>query len=110
MEVSDEDLNGHGTHVAGTIAGKTYGVAKKAQVIGIKVFDDSPEPGAQTGDIISALDYVVKEFKEHGKPSVVNLSLGGGASPAMDKAVASAVRSGVTVVVAAGNEAVSSFL
>ncbi|VBB79533.1 Putative Alkaline serine protease [Podospora comata] len=105
VEVSDEDLNGHGTHVAGTIAGKTYGVAKKAQVIGIKVFDDSPEPGAQTGDIISALDYVVKEFKEHGKPSVVNLSLGGGASPAMDKAVASAVRSGVTVVVAAGNEA-----
>ncbi|KAK4205395.1 putative alkaline serine protease [Triangularia verruculosa] len=103
--VGDEDLNGHGTHVAGTIAGKTYGVAKKAQVIGIKVFDDSPEPGAQTGDIISALDYVVKEFKTHGKPSVVNLSLGGGASPAMDKAVASAVRSGVTVVVAAGNEA-----
>ncbi|KAK0666033.1 putative alkaline serine protease [Cercophora samala] len=104
-EISDDDLNGHGTHVAGTIAGKTYGVAKKATVIGIKVFDDSPEPGAQTGDIISALDYVVKEFKEHGKPSVVNLSLGGGASPAMDRAVAGAVRSGVTVVVAAGNEA-----
>ncbi|KAK4172180.1 putative alkaline serine protease [Triangularia setosa] len=102
--ISDEDLNGHGTHVAGTIAGKTYGVAKKAQVIGIKVFDDQPEPGAQTSDIISALDYVVKEFKDHGKPSVVNLSLGGGVSPAMDRAVASAVRSGVTVVVAAGNE------
>jgi subtilisin family serine protease len=104
--ISDEDTYGHGTHVAGTIAGKTYGVAKKAQVVGVKVFNDNPEPGAFTSDIIKALEWVVKESKRHGKPSVVNMSLGGGPSETMDKAVAATVRSGVVVCVAAGNNTV----
>ncbi|KAK3998123.1 putative alkaline serine protease [Cladorrhinum sp. PSN332] len=101
--VSDEDTNGHGTHVAGTIAGKSYGVAKKAQVVGVKVFTDGEEPGASTADIITAIAWVVAQAKEHGKPSVINLSLGGGPSPAMDAAVAASVRNGVSVVVASGN-------
>lgn len=62
------------------------------------------------GDIISVLDYVVKEFKEYGKLSVVNLSLGGGVFFVMDKVVVSVVRSGVIVVVVVGNEVVSFFL
>ncbi|KAH6666531.1 proteinase R [Plectosphaerella plurivora] len=102
--VSDVDTDGHGTHVAGTIAGKTYGVAKKAEIVGVKVFnDEKPDPGATNGDIIKAIEWVVDEAKRHGKPSVINLSLGGGPSDILDKAVASAVRAGVTVVVAAGN-------
>ncbi|KAL2759791.1 hypothetical protein ACRALDRAFT_1046843 [Sodiomyces alcalophilus JCM 7366] len=99
----DDDVNGHGTHVAGTIAGKTYGVAKRAEVVGVKVFNDLPLPGATTGDIIRALQWVVEEAEKHGKPSVANMSLGGGPSDAMDRAVASTVRSGVVVCVAAGN-------
>jgi len=106
--VSDDDTNGHGTHVAGTIAGKTFGVAKKAQVIGVKVFGDGPNPGANTTDIIRAISWVYDQAKEHGKPSVINMSLGGGPSAAMDAAVAAAVRSGVAVVVAAGNDPVGS--
>ncbi|ROT42394.1 proteinase R [Sodiomyces alkalinus F11] len=106
----DEDVNGHGTHVAGTIAGKTYGVAKKAEVVGVKVFNDFPRPGATNGDIIRALQWAVDEAKKHGKPSVVNMSLGGGASDALDRAVASTVRSGVVVCVAAGNDGQPSHL
>jgi subtilisin family serine protease len=101
--VSDEDKYGHGTHCAGTIAGKTYGVAKKASIVGVKVFNDDPEPGATNSDIIQALEWVVSEFKSHGKPSVVNMSLGGGPSDALDQAVAATVRAGVIVCVAAGN-------
>ncbi|KAM0330619.1 hypothetical protein ACHAQA_003568 [Verticillium albo-atrum] len=101
---SDDDRDGHGTHVAGTIAGKTYGVAKEAEVVGVKVFNDDPQPGATNGDIIKALEWVVDQSRSHGKPSVVNLSLGGGRSDALDAAVAATVRAGVVVVVAAGND------
>ncbi|KAG7137150.1 Alkaline protease 1 like protein [Verticillium longisporum] len=101
---SDEDRDGHGTHVAGTIGGKTYGVAKKAELVGVKVFNDDPQPGATNADIIRALEWVVDQVKSHGKPSVVNMSLGGGASAALDAAVASTVRVGIVVVVAAGND------
>ena len=104
--ISVEDTYGHGTHCAGTIAGKTYGVAKKATVVGVKVFNDDPEPGATNEDIIKALEWVVGETKAHGKTSVVNLSLGGGPSDALDQAIAATVRSGVVVCVAAGNEGV----
>lgn len=87
--VSDEDISGHGTHCAGTTAGKTYGVAKKATLVGVKIFNDEPEPNgpvAANSDIISALDWVLKDISGdpktgkigHKKPSVVNLSLGGG--------------------------------
>jgi subtilisin family serine protease len=99
----DADVDGHGTHVAGTIGGKKYGVAKKVSLVGIKVFDD--EGSATTIDIIQALSWIVNDVHQSHIPkkAVVNLSLGGGASPAMDAAIASAVRQGVVVVVAAGN-------
>lgn len=106
--VSDEDKDGHGTHCAGTIGSAAYGVAKKVKIIGIKVFNDDSSPGATNADIIQAIEYVVSEHKRHGKKSVINMSLGGGRSDALDLAVAHAVRSGVVVCVAAGNEDVSS--
>ncbi|EEY19372.1 alkaline proteinase [Verticillium alfalfae VaMs.102] len=62
------------------------------------------DPGATNADIIRALEWVVDQVKSHGKPSVVNMSLGGGASAALDAAVASTVRAGIVVVVAAGND------
>lgn len=105
--VSDEDKAGHGTHCAGTIGSAAYGVAKKVNIVGIKVFNDDTEPGATNADIIEAVEYVVNESKRHGKKSVINMSLGGGPSAALDSAVAAAVRSGVVVCVAAGNDAVS---
>ncbi|PON20066.1 protease [Trichoderma gamsii] len=101
---SDQDVHGHGTHVAGTIASRAYGVAKKANVVAIKVFSDRTG-FAQTSDIIKALEWVVSDVNLHGMKgrAVVNMSLGGPASPILDCAVASTVRHGVVVCVAAGN-------
>lgn len=103
---SDNDIEGHGTHCAGTIAGKTYGVAKKANVVGVKVFNDTTG-GARTDDIIKALEWVVGDAAAHPGKNVVNMSLGGGPSPALDTAVANAVRAGVVVCVAAGNDPIA---
>ena len=109
----DNDNQGHGTHCAGTIASKDYGVAKKVNVVGIKVFNDLPEDdemaGATNTDIMAALEYVVQEYRRHNKPSVVNLSLGGGISDALDATVAATVRAGVTVCCAAGNRSVCGY-
>ncbi|KAH6869499.1 peptidase S8/S53 domain-containing protein [Thelonectria olida] len=100
----DEDVHGHGTHVAGTIASRAYGVAKQANVVALKVFSDRTG-FAQTGDIIKALDWVVSDVYSRGIKgrAVVNMSLGGGPSRALDGAVASTARHGVVVCVAAGN-------
>ncbi|KAJ2936207.1 hypothetical protein H1R20_g887, partial [Candolleomyces eurysporus] len=89
------DGNGHGTHVAATAAGTRYGVAKKARIHAIKVLSDQG---------ISAMDFVARESRTSGKPTVVNMSLGGGRSDAMDAATASLVQAGVHVAVAAGND------
>jgi len=101
------DNQGHGTHCAGTIASRDYGIAKKATVVGVKVFNDLPETnpkaGATNADIMAALEWVVAEYRRHGKPSVVNLSLGGGINDALDATVAATVRAGVVVCCAAGN-------
>jgi subtilisin family serine protease len=107
---SDEDVHGHGTHCAGTIASRAYGVAKKANVIGVKVFSDTTG-FAQTGDIVRALDWVINDVYERGIKgrAVVNMSLGGGASPVLDGAVGSTVRHGVVVCVAAGNNRIVSW-
>jgi len=103
----DDDVQGHGSHCAGTIAGRTFGVAKNVQVVGIKVFNDLPRgtPGAggTNEDIMAALQYVVYQYKKYGRPTVVNMSLGGGPSDALDNMVTAAVRAGVVVCVAAGN-------
>ncbi|MFE8005757.1 S8 family peptidase [Streptomyces sp. NPDC057418] len=93
------DGNGHGTHVAGTIAGASHGVAKKAKIVAVRVLDDSGS--GTTEQVIAGIDWVTAN---HEGPSVANMSLGGGADPALDAAVEKAIASGVTFAVAAGNE------
>lgn len=96
---SADDGNGHGTHVAGTIAGTAHGVAKKAKVVAVRVLDDNGS--GTTEQVVAGIDWVTKN---HKGPSVANMSLGGGADEALDAAVSKAIASGVTFAVAAGNE------
>lgn len=93
------DCNGHGTHVAGTVAGSTYGVAKQANIVGVKVLGCNGS--GSTSGVIAGVDWVANDARG---PSVANMSLGGGASQSLDNAVSSAVNKGVTFVVAAGND------
>ncbi|KAJ2918818.1 hypothetical protein MD484_g1587, partial [Candolleomyces efflorescens] len=98
-----KDGNGHGTHVAATAAGTTYGVAKKANIYAIKVLSD--EGSGNVADIVAALNYVGEAAAASGRPTIVNMSLGGSPTQALDDAVARLVRDfGVHVVVAAGND------
>ncbi|MEU9574160.1 S8 family peptidase [Streptomyces massasporeus] len=92
------DGNGHGTHVATTIAGTTYGVAKKAKIVGVRVLNNSGS--GTTAGVIAGIDWVTQN---HSGPSVANMSLGGGASATLDTAVRNSIASGVTYAVAAGN-------
>ncbi|MDQ0940002.1 S8 family peptidase [Streptomyces sp. V1I1] len=96
---SADDGNGHGTHVAGTIAGAAHGVAKKSKVVAVRVLDDNGS--GTTEQVVAGIDWVTKN---HQGPSVANMSLGGGADEALDEAVRKAIASGVTFAVAAGNE------
>ncbi len=96
------DCLGHGTHVAGLLASSTYGVAKGATIVPVKAFGcgDSTTISA----LVAAADWVVADHRP-GQPAVANLSLSGGASPALDRAVTALSNDGVAVAVAAGNEA-----
>ena len=94
------DCNGHGTHVAGTIAGTTYGVAKGATIIPVRVLDCAGS--GTTSGVIAGLDWAISHHTA-GVPAVANMSLGGGVSSSLDTAVQNLINDGVTVIVAAGN-------
>lgn len=95
-----EDCQGHGTHVAGTVGGSRYGVAKETTLVPVRVLDCAGR-GTNSG-IIAGMDWVAQQPRTN--PRVANMSLGGGASSAIDAAVGRMTGAGVTVVVAAGNE------
>jgi len=92
------DCNGHGTHVAGTVGGSTYGVAKGVSLVAVRVLDCAGS-GTNSG-VISGVDWVTGN---RVLPAVANMSLGGGASAALDTAVNNSIGSGVTYGIAAGN-------
>ncbi len=92
------DCNGHGTHVAGTVGGSAYGVAKGVQLTAVRVLDCE---GSGTYDqVIAGIEWVTQNAV---KPAVANMSLGGGVSTAVDNAVKASIAAGVTYAVAAGN-------
>jgi subtilisin family serine protease len=93
-----QDCDGHGTHVAGTVGGATYGVAKNVNLVSVRVLDCNGS-GSWSG-VIAGIDWVTKN---HVLKAVANMSLGGPASLAVDTAVSNSIQAGVTYVVAAGN-------
>jgi len=98
---SDTDRNGHGTHVASTVGGKDYGVARQSELVGVKVLGDNGS--GTTAGVIAGVDYSIANSNSHGRPSVINMSLGGGYSAALNGAVDAAVDNNIVTVVAAGN-------
>jgi subtilisin family serine protease len=92
------DCNGHGTHVAGTVGGSTYGVAKAVKLVGVRVLNCSGS--GTTAGVVAGVNWVTNNAV---KPAVANMSLGGGASTTIDTAVRNSIASGVTYAVAAGN-------
>jgi subtilisin family serine protease len=95
---SADDCNGHGTHVGGTVGGKTYGVAKKVRLVAVRVLDCT---GAGTwSGVIAGIDWVTAN---RSGPSVANLSLGGPVNSSVDYAVKRMIAAGVATAVAAGN-------
>ncbi|MFF9806067.1 S8 family peptidase [Streptomyces coeruleorubidus] len=97
-DANASDGNGHGTHVATTVAGTTYGVAKRTKIVSVRVLNNS---GAGTlANVVAGVDWVTSR---RVGPAVANMSLGAGASAALDTAVRNSIASGVTYAVAAGN-------
>ncbi|GGR70497.1 hypothetical protein GCM10010197_42440 [Nocardioides luteus] len=97
---STEDENGHGTHVAGTVGGSTYGVAKSVTLVPVRVLDASGS--GTTAGVIAGVNWVTSNHTSG--PAVANMSLGGGVSSTLDSAVSSSIADGVTYAVAAGND------
>jgi subtilisin family serine protease len=95
------DCIGHGTHVAGTVGGTTWGVAKLVDIVPVKVFPCSGS--TQMSIVVEAMNWVINDHGA-GTPAVLNLSLGGSASTVVDDAVSRLVADGITVVAAAGND------
>jgi subtilisin family serine protease len=98
-DATAQDCNGHGTHVAGTVGGKTYGVAKDVKLVGVRVLDCTGS-GSYSA-IIAGIDWVTAHAV---KPAVVNMSVGGTVSSTLNAAVTKSIASGVTYAVAAGND------
>jgi subtilisin family serine protease len=97
---SANDCNGHGTHVAGTVGGSTYGVAKRVRLVAVRVLDCGG--AGTTAGVIAGIDWVTTKHAA-GAPAVANMSLGGETSSALDAAVSRSISDGVTYAVAAGN-------
>jgi subtilisin family serine protease len=95
---SADDCNGHGTHVAGTVGGSQYGVAKGVLLVGVRVLNCSGS--GTTAQVAAGIDWVTGHSI---KPAVANMSLGGGIDTTLDNAVANSINSGVTYAIAAGN-------
>lgn len=95
---STNDCNGHGTHVAGTAAGTTFGVAKQANIYPVRVLDC--EGSGSNADVIEGIEWVANNAR---RPAVANMSLGGSRSQAVNDVVSKAIAKGVVFVVAAGN-------
>ncbi|KAI1297109.1 hypothetical protein EDD11_007233 [Mortierella claussenii] len=98
---ANTDENGHGTHVSGTIGGTKYGVAKKVSIVGVKVLD--ADGSGSTSGVVAGMDWVAQRAVA-GK-SVVNMSLGGGKSKAIDDAAGRLFKANIPLIVAAGNSA-----
>jgi hypothetical protein len=94
------DCHGHGTHVSGTVGGATYGVAKGVTLVAVRVLDCSGS-GTDSG-VVAGINWVTGDHLA-GQPAVANMSLGGGASQAIDDAVNASINDGVTYAIAAGN-------
>jgi hypothetical protein len=94
-----DDCNGHGTHVAGTIGGSTFGVAKEVNIVPVRVLNCTGS--GYISDIISGLNWIMSNHV--GGPAVINMSLGGGYSQILNDTVNTVIRAGFTVVAAAGN-------
>ena len=97
------DCNGHGTHVAGTIGGSVYGMAKSATLVPVRAL--ACDGTGLYSDVIAGLDWVAANHRD-GAPAVVNLSIGGPASNTLDAAVQAVINDGIPAIVAAGNSAV----
>lgn len=97
-----DDCHGHGTHCAGIAVGQFTGVAKEAIVHAVRVL--SCTGSGTTANVMAGLAWIMEHVSSHGEPSVVSMSLGGGANAALDAAVEEVIKSGTPVVVAAGNE------
>ena len=95
-----DDCNGHGTHVAGTVGGTAYGVAKGVRLVGVRVL--GCDGNGTTAGVVAGIDWVTANHTA-GDPAVANMSLGGGGSTAIDTAVRGSIADGVSYAVAAGN-------
>ncbi len=93
-----DDCNGHGTHVAGTVGGAEFGVAKRVQLVAVRVLDC--RGGGSVGSVVAGINWVTRNAI---KPAVANMSLGGGPSASIDAAVNRSISAGVTYAIAAGN-------
>lgn len=94
------DCQGHGTHVAGTVGAGSYGVAKAVKLIGVRVLNCQGTSGDTWAPVLAGIDWVTKNA---ARPAVANMSIGGGKTQSVNDAVTSSISSGVTWVVAAGN-------